>query len=59
MVKGSAGTIKYFAPEIVKVYKNEPKVIYGRKTDIWAAGMVLYELATSKHPFPAKNVIDY
>ena len=46
------GTCKYFAPEVVRTgVKN--KVIHGMKTDMWAAGITLYEIATGLHPFPA------
>ena len=52
------GTCKYFAPEIVRTgVKN--KVIHGMKTDLWAAGITLYELATGVHPFPAKCQMTY
>ena len=42
IVKGTAGTIKYFAPELVKVYGKKPKIIHGMPTDVWAIGIVLY-----------------
>jgi serine/threonine protein kinase len=46
------GTVKYYAPEIVRTgVKN--KVIHGLKTDVWAAGITLYQIASGKHPFPA------
>lgn len=40
---GTKGTIKYLAPEMVKIgTKEKPKILHGRKTDIWAAGITLY-----------------
>lgn len=46
----SEGTILYFAPERVKTGVKDKK-IYGRQTDIWAAGITLYYLATGIHPY--------
>jgi serine/threonine protein kinase len=58
IVKGSAGTMLYFAPEIVRTgVKN--KVIYGRHCDIWAAGVTLYNIASGgKKPFDASDVFE-
>lgn len=38
----------YFSPEMVKTGK---KTIYGSKTDMWALGVSLYQMATKKYPF--------
>ena len=52
LAKTQAGTPYYASPEI---YSNEP---YGKKSDIWSLGCVLYELTALKPPFLAKNIIN-
>lgn len=44
------GTPYYLSPEICE---NKP---YGRKSDVWSLGCILYEMATLKHPFEAGSV---
>ncbi|KAJ9440304.1 putative serine/threonine-protein kinase A [Diplonema papillatum] len=44
------GTPYYFSPEICQ---NQP---YGSKSDVWALGIVLYEMATLRKPFNAKGL---
>lgn len=46
----SVGTPSYLSPEICK---NHP---YGIKSDVWALGVVLYELVCLKVPFHAGNL---
>ena len=43
------GTPYYLSPELCE------KRPYNRLSDIWALGVILYELMTFKHPFDAKN----
>ncbi|XP_064362225.1 serine/threonine-protein kinase Nek10 isoform X2 [Dromaius novaehollandiae] len=45
------GTILYSCPEVVK---SEP---YGEKADVWAAGCILYEMATLSPPFYSTNML--
>ncbi|NXJ11995.1 NEK10 kinase, partial [Odontophorus gujanensis] len=45
------GTILYSCPEIVKC---EP---YGEKADVWAAGCILYQMATLNPPFYSTNML--
>ncbi|NWH60265.1 NEK10 kinase, partial [Geococcyx californianus] len=45
------GTILYSCPEVVK---SEP---YGDKADVWAAGCILYQMATLNPPFYGTNML--
>ncbi|XP_036926609.1 serine/threonine-protein kinase Nek10 isoform X3 [Sturnira hondurensis] len=45
------GTILYSCPEVLK---SEP---YGEKADVWAAGCILYQMATLNPPFYSTNVL--
>ncbi|KAJ1487418.1 kinase-like domain-containing protein [Baffinella frigidus] len=49
LAKTNVGTPYYMAPELCDNQK------YCGKVDIWAMGVVLYELTTLKTPFDAKN----
>lgn len=44
----TAGSYAYFAPEQLI---TGPKVIHGRKVDVWATGVTLYQIATGRNPF--------
>jgi len=45
------GTPYYMAPEACQ---SEP---YTSKTDVWALGIILYELCTLRQPFQADNLL--
>ena len=47
------GTDAYKAPEL---HKYEP---YGQSNDVWALGVILYEMLTGAHPFnTVENVVN-
>lgn len=48
--KTMVGTPYYMAPELIE---DKP---YSKKADLWAAGCVLYELATLQRPFRGSSV---
>jgi serine/threonine protein kinase len=52
LAKTCIGTPYYLSPEICE---NKP---YNNKSDIWALGCILYEMATLKHAFVAGNMKD-
>jgi serine/threonine protein kinase len=45
-----AGTVVYMAPEQTMM---QP---YGKSVDIWAIGIIMYELLTGHHPFWKKGM---
>mmetsp|Transcript_42683 Transcript_42683/g.120606 ORF Transcript_42683/g.120606 Transcript_42683/m.120606 type:complete len:405 (+) Transcript_42683:112-1326(+) len=45
------GSPSYFSPEVCR---GRP---YGRKSDVWSAGVVLHELASLSVPFVAKSIV--
>ena len=51
LLKTTAGTYHFFAPEMVKTGCSGPKIVHGKQSDIWAAGISLYCIATGRHPF--------
>jgi len=49
--KTMVGTPYYLSPEIIQ---ERP---YAYKSDVWSCGVVLYEMATLKHPFDADSLV--
>src|SRR5436190_8876719 len=47
-----AGTLAYLAPEVLSGARADTR------SDVFALGVVLYELATGHHPFPSKSAIE-
>ena len=45
------------APELF-VPEKTTKRVKGRQSDIWAAGITLFNLLTKRHPFVGKNLFD-
>jgi serine/threonine protein kinase len=50
VAKTFLGTPYYLAPEM---WRGAP---YGKKADIWAAGIVLYEMLANRRPFVGQNI---
>ena len=59
------GTYLFMAPEMFKTSSymaaddtlRDEKVVRGRPSDIWAAGITLYNLLTKKFPFGGRNIL--
>ncbi|KAA6362745.1 MAG: hypothetical protein EZS28_041728, partial [Streblomastix strix] len=49
------GTYPYLAPELLKALKNNGKRVQNSATDVWACGIILYELLAHFHPFLLDN----
>jgi serine/threonine protein kinase/tetratricopeptide (TPR) repeat protein len=46
------GTLPYLAPELLRGEPAEPR------TDTWALGVLLYEMASGKHPFSGRTAFE-
>jgi serine/threonine protein kinase len=55
------GTFGYMAPEVLGFFSgNDPAVAYSVTVDIWAIGIITYELLFKRHPFlSVKDMLDY
>jgi len=50
LARTTLGTPYYMSPELCE---NRP---YNNKSDVWALGCILYEVATLRHPFEGKSI---
>ncbi|OWK36829.1 serine/threonine-protein kinase [Fimbriiglobus ruber] len=48
------GTLPYMAPEQIDVFRARSGTIDGR-ADLFALGVILFELLTGRHPYPARS----
>ena len=51
LVTKTAGTYYFFAPEIFIHKEDSPKIMHGKRCDVWAAGITLFRIAAQSHPF--------
>ncbi|KAI0788760.1 kinase-like domain-containing protein [Abortiporus biennis] len=54
--ESEGGTLDYLAPEVLDTQRQTAGESYGYPADIWALGIVAYEMLVGKHPFC--NIID-
>lgn len=53
---GIVGTVQYMAPELLTSYVNDTKSYkYGKEVDIWAIGIIVYEMFFYEKPFGWSN----
>lgn len=49
---GIVGTLQYMAPELLKAYlDNDENIEYNKEIDIWAIGIIVYEMVFHEKPF--------
>src|SRR5207249_109242 len=51
---GMGGTLPYMSPEQLRAFVDRTRSLDAR-TDLYALGVILYELLTRKHPFPVRR----
>lgn len=53
--RGPVGTLAYFAPEQMDFHNR--RSVLGLRSDFFSLGVVMYEMATTKHPFLTKECL--
>lgn len=59
MTTGVKGTLQYLAPELLSKKRKDNTYIDLFSADMWAFGVMLYEMLYLKLPFDAKNPSEY
>jgi len=59
MTTGVKGTLQYLAPELLAKKWRDNAYIDLFKADMWAFGVMLYEMLYLKLPFEGKNHSEY
>ena len=59
ITSGVMGTPRYAAPEQFKSNKDNNECLLSKATDIYEAGVTLYELITQKNPFSAPTIAEF
>lgn len=54
--RGMLGTLTYMAPEIILSQANETDTFYGTGIDLFAVGVLAYQMFVGRYPFPFENI---